>query len=92
MIITDRLQIRDKIYEELLIVKMTPEMAENYEEEKEKGRHFGEYGMEHAQDILDQDIGLMPGASLNYGSRFIGKNKGILLANKQIYEEATSVL
>ncbi|KAF2173449.1 hypothetical protein M409DRAFT_48426 [Zasmidium cellare ATCC 36951] len=86
-------EIRDKIYEELLIVKMTPEMANSWDEEKGGAESYaGEYGREKAQDILDQDIGLMPGGSQNYGSRFIGKNKGILLANKQIYEEATTVL
>ncbi|KAK4497793.1 hypothetical protein PRZ48_010447 [Zasmidium cellare] len=86
-------EIRDKIYEELLIVKLTPEMTALYEEEIEGAESYaGDYGREKALDMMDQDLGLLPGAAQNYGSNFIGKNKGILLANKQIYEEATSVL
>lgn len=72
---------------------MTPEMAAECEEHIIQSEAAGgEYGRERAQDILDQDISLMPGGSGSYGSRFIGKKKGVLLANKQIYEETTTVL
>ncbi|EME84667.1 uncharacterized protein MYCFIDRAFT_195652 [Pseudocercospora fijiensis CIRAD86] len=86
--------IRDKIYDELLIVRRTPEDEEKYDKIQaglKKGTH--EYELERELDFMLQDYALIPDSSVpNHGMKFIGKNKGILLACKQIYEEATTTL
>lgn len=88
-------EIRDKIYDELLIVHMTPEDWEKYEDVKNHDR-ASDFARECVFDDFDQEYALMPNVKINEqnnkGTRYIARNKGILLANKQIYQEATSVL
>ncbi|KAF7196216.1 hypothetical protein HII31_02283 [Pseudocercospora fuligena] len=87
-------EIRDKIYDELLIVHRTPEDEDKYGKIQaglKTGNH--EYELERELDFMLQDYALIPDSSEpNIGMKYIGKNKSILLACKQIYEEATTTL
>lgn len=87
-------EVRDKIYDKLLIVQRTTDDQDKYDKIQAGlagGTH--EYELERELDFLSQDYLLILDLSrANKGMQFIGKNKGILLANKQIYDEATTTL
>jgi len=83
-------QIRDKIYEELLVAKVSPENQTRVDQIKEAEQTlYYEVGCENALEYLD-NTGIMPGGDQRYP--FIVDALGLLLANKQIHAEANSVL
>ncbi|SMQ48237.1 unnamed protein product [Zymoseptoria tritici ST99CH_3D7] len=87
-------EIRDRIYEELLVVRRDQEDQEKYDEVQQglQGR-APLWQCEFALDDLDQDYMLcLDLTQPNKGAKSISENLGILLANKQIWDEATDTL
>ncbi|KJY01464.1 hypothetical protein TI39_contig290g00027 [Zymoseptoria brevis] len=87
-------EIRDRIYEELLVVRRDQEDQEKYDEIQLglQGR-APLWQCELALDDLDQDYMLcLDLTQPNKGAKSISENLGILLANKQIWDEATDTL
>lgn len=85
--------MRDQIYEELLIAKLSPEMQVDYDRVKAANRTpYYEFGRENALDFFESEVGIMPGANEKHRYAFIVDALGLLLANKQIHKEANKVL
>ncbi|KAK4888813.1 hypothetical protein LTR27_012344 [Elasticomyces elasticus] len=87
-------EIRDKIYEELLIAKMSSKTQAQYDEaQKAVARTYDqESGRQNALDMFEREIGIMPDGGNKKTLRFIVDALGLLLTNKQIHAEANKVL
>ncbi|TKA56315.1 hypothetical protein B0A55_12479 [Friedmanniomyces simplex] len=86
-------EVCDKIYQELLLAKLFPAMQIQYDQVKTDAETpLYEYGRENALDYFEQEIAIMPGAEQKYRYRFIVDAMGLVLANKQIHAEASSIL
>ncbi|KAK5115396.1 hypothetical protein LTR85_009856 [Meristemomyces frigidus] len=83
-------EIRDKIYEELLVAKLSPENQAKVDEiKKAESTPFDHFGRQNALEYYD-DRAIMPGSDKRYP--FIVDALGLLLSNKQIHAEANAVL
>ncbi|KAK4554795.1 hypothetical protein LTR86_008297 [Recurvomyces mirabilis] len=86
-------EIRDRIYEELLIAKLAPaNQAQVDQIIAAPDTPLEEYGRQDALEHYGSDTVILPGANERYRYRFIIKVMGLLLANKQINAEANSIL
>ncbi|KAK3708009.1 hypothetical protein LTR37_011702 [Vermiconidia calcicola] len=84
-------EVRDQIYEELLVARMKPKDQIEYDELKmATNTPFGDFGRDNAMDYFEQDICIMPGSDKKYP--FVADAIGLLLTNKQIHEEANNIL
>ncbi|KAK3684710.1 hypothetical protein LTR37_020004 [Vermiconidia calcicola] len=84
-------EVRDQIYEELLVARLKPEDQSAYDEIKvATSTPFGDFGRDNAMDYFEQDTCIMPGSDKKYP--FIADALGLLLANKQVHEEANTIL
>ena len=60
-------QVRDKIYDELLVARLSPEEQEKYDQVVAADKTpCGEFGRANALDFYVQDVCLMPGSNQNY--------------------------
>ncbi|KAK3675946.1 hypothetical protein LTR78_004138 [Recurvomyces mirabilis] len=86
-------EIRDRIYEELLVAKLSPaNQAQIDQINAASDTPLEEYGRQNALELYGSDTVILPGANERYRYRFIIKAVGLLLANKQINAEANSIL
>ena len=77
-------QIRDRIYDELLVARLKPEDQEKYEQVKAADKTlFGEFGRANALDFYKQETCLMPGGNRDYPCVPFSLNQpyGIKIAN-----------
>ena len=85
--------IRDRIYGELLIAKLSPTNQAKVDQiNAATHTPLEEYGRQNALEHYESEILIAPGANERYCYRFIIKAKGLLLASKQINSEANSIL
>ncbi|KAK3633174.1 hypothetical protein LTR56_015950 [Elasticomyces elasticus] len=86
-------EVRNKIYQELLISRLPPKEQAQYEQVKAAAETpFDDFGRENALDYFEQGLAIMPGADEKHRYRFIVQALGLLLANKQIHAEANEIL
>ncbi|KAK5726567.1 hypothetical protein LTR15_002452 [Elasticomyces elasticus] len=86
-------EVRNKIYQELLISRLPPKEQAQYGQVKAAAdTPFDDFGRENALDYFEQGLAIMPGADEKHRYRFIVQALGLLLANKQIHAEANEIL
>ncbi|KAK5746655.1 hypothetical protein LTR17_000671 [Elasticomyces elasticus] len=87
-------EIRDKIYRELLISKMSVQKRAKYAKyvNAVPTSHEDVWGRRNAIDHHEEEISIMPDGGGRGRYRCIADSMGLLLANKQIHAEANSVL
>lgn len=85
-------QVRDLVYEELLVARLNPEDQEKYDEVKAGKGTFSDYVRANIIDGIEQQLCIMPGALETKNYKFIAEASGLLRASKQINDEASRVL
>jgi hypothetical protein len=92
LIRADDLQIRDRIYEELLVIRRDQKDQDEHDYlQKCLKEGAPEWQVQLGFDRMDEDYSLCLDYNPSKGAKSIAPNLGILLTCKQVWEEATDI-